>query len=48
MLAGMYGMNFEYMPELEWKLGYPLVIAVMLTVSFILFRYFKREGGCDG
>ena len=44
MLAGVYGMNFEYMPELEWKLGYPLVIAVMLTVSFILFRYFKRVG----
>ena len=44
MLAGVYGMNFEHMPELEWQLGYPLVIAVMVTVSFILFRYFKRVG----
>ena len=44
MLAGIYGMNFEHMPELEWELGYPLVIAVMLTACLTLWRYFKRVG----
>jgi magnesium transporter len=44
MLAGLYGMNFEHMPELEWDLGYPLVLAVMVTVCFLLYRYFKRVG----
>ena len=44
MLAGIYGMNFEHMPELEWELGYPLVIAVMLVACFSLWRYFKRVG----
>jgi magnesium transporter len=44
MLAGIYGMNFEHMPELEWTYGYPLVVAVMLTVCFLLYRHFKRVG----
>ncbi|CAN5737606.1 hypothetical protein BH24ACT25_BH24ACT25_00240 [soil metagenome] len=44
MLAGIYGMNFEHMPELEWELGYPLVIAVMLTVRGLMYRAFKRAG----
>jgi magnesium transporter len=44
MLAGVYGMNFEHMPELEWTFGYPLVIAVMLTICSLLYRYFKRVG----
>jgi len=44
MLAGIYGMNFEHMPELEWELGYPLVIAVMLTVCGLMYRAFKRAG----
>jgi magnesium transporter len=43
-VAGIYGMNFEHMPELEWTFGYPLVIAVMLSVCFSLFRYFRRIG----
>jgi magnesium transporter len=44
MLAGIYGMNFEHMPELGWTFGYPLVLAVMATVCFGLYRYFKRVG----
>ena len=44
MIAGVYGMNFEHMPELEWELGYPAALAVMLTACFSLWRYFKRVG----
>jgi magnesium transporter len=44
MIAGIYGMNFEHMPELGWKAGYPLVLAVMASVCFGLYRYFKRVG----
>jgi magnesium transporter len=44
MLAGIYGMNFEHMPELEWAFGYPLVVAVMAVICLGLFRYFKRSG----
>ena len=44
MVAGVYGMNFEHMPELEWEYGYPLVIGVMALACFSLWRYFKRVG----
>jgi magnesium transporter len=44
MIAGIYGMNFEHMPELTWTFGYPLVVGVMLCICFGLFRYFKRAG----
>jgi magnesium transporter len=44
MIAGIYGMNFEHMPELTWTFGYPLVIAVMLTICYWLYRYFRRAG----
>jgi len=44
MIAGIYGMNFDHMPELESEAGYPLVIAVMLVICFGLWRYFKRVG----
>jgi magnesium transporter len=44
MIAGVYGMNFEHMPELRWTLGYPVVLAVMLTACTSLFFYFKRSG----
>jgi magnesium transporter len=44
MLAGVYGMNFEHMPELRWQLGYPGVITLMLVLCFGLWRYFKRVG----
>jgi magnesium transporter len=44
MVAGIYGMNFEEMPELTWTLGYPLVLAFMVAVCGILFWRFKRAG----
>ncbi len=44
MIAGIYGMNFEYMPELEWRLGYPLVLAVIGVACVTLYRLFRRAG----
>ena len=43
-IAGIYGMNFEHMPELEWNLGYPAILLVMLVVCATLYRMFKRSG----
>jgi magnesium transporter len=43
-IAGIYGMNFEYMPELGWRFGYPLVLAVMAIICLILYRRFRRVG----
>ncbi|CDO06594.1 magnesium and cobalt transport protein CorA [Mycolicibacterium cosmeticum] len=42
-LAGIYGMNFDNMPELHWTLGYPMVLLVMLTVCVVLHRTFRRN-----
>lgn len=42
-LAGIYGMNFEYMPELGWKYGYPTLVAVMAATTTLLILYFKRK-----
>ncbi|MDH4163686.1 MAG: magnesium/cobalt transporter CorA [Nitrospirota bacterium] len=42
-LAGVYGMNFKHMPELEWKYGYYLVWAVMAAVGGGMFLYFRRK-----
>lgn len=44
MLAAIYGMNFAHMPELGWRFGYPLVLAVMLVVCLLLHRAFRRSG----
>ena len=44
LISGIYGMNFEHMPELSWTFGYPLVLALMATASLVLFRTFKRAG----
>jgi magnesium transporter len=44
MIAGIYGMNFNHMPELRWGIGYPLVLAVMVVICLRLYRYFKRIG----
>jgi magnesium transporter len=43
LLAGIWGMNFEQMPELRWQLGYPLALAVMLAACGLLWRSFKRH-----
>ncbi|MBA2768238.1 MAG: magnesium/cobalt transporter CorA [Sporichthyaceae bacterium] len=44
MIAGIYGMNFTHMPELDWRFGYPLALVVMLVVCSVLYRAFKRSG----
>ena len=44
MIAGIYGMNFDHMPELGWQAGYPGALTLMLVVCFALWRYFKRAG----
>ena len=43
-IAGIYGMNFEFMPELRWKHGYYVVVGVMATVCISLYVRFKRAG----
>jgi magnesium transporter len=43
-VAGIYGMNFRNMPELNADLGYPIVIAAMALICFVLYRGFKRSG----
>ncbi|MFR9800006.1 magnesium/cobalt transporter CorA [Streptomyces sp. MS06] len=44
MLAGIYGMNFDHMPELHWVWAYPAVVAVMAVLEVLLYRLFKRRG----
>lgn len=44
MVAGIYGMNFEFMPELRWKFGYPLVVGSLVVLTAILYRKFKKSG----
>lgn len=44
MVAGVYGMNFEDMPELHWSFGYPLVVALMALACLFLYRAFRRSG----
>ncbi|HEX7502680.1 MAG TPA: CorA family divalent cation transporter, partial [Acidobacteriota bacterium] len=42
-LAGVYGMNFKFMPELGWPWGYPLVLLIMLGVGGIMVYLFKKK-----
>ncbi|OIV38432.1 magnesium and cobalt transport protein CorA [Mangrovactinospora gilvigrisea] len=44
MIAGIYGMNFRDMPELNWPFGYPAAIALMATVCVLLHRRFRKSG----
>ncbi|NJO67767.1 MAG: hypothetical protein HC826_02265 [Rhodospirillales bacterium] len=44
VVASMYGMNFEFMPELKWHLGYPLAISLMVLSAILPYRYFKHRG----
>lgn len=44
LIAGIYGMNFQYMPELEWVYGYPLAIVAMLGSALGVWLYLKRAG----
>jgi magnesium transporter len=43
-IAGVYGMNFIHMPETQWKYGYPVVFALMVGISVLLYRAFRRNG----
>ncbi len=43
-LAGVYGMNFEHMPELRWRWSYPVFWAVIVAAAWTLLRFFKRKG----
>jgi magnesium transporter len=42
MIAGVYGMNFEHMPELDWIWGYPMALILMLGVDIYLFYLFRK------
>jgi len=42
MIGGLYGMNFDYMPELEWRYGYFIVVGLLVVVSATLFRLFRK------
>ena len=42
-IVGVYGMNFKYMPELEWKYGYFIIMAIMLFLLVIMVIYFKKK-----
>ena len=44
MVAGIYGMNFKFIPELSWHYGYPVVLAVTIGTCILLYRQFKRSG----
>ncbi|MFZ5605157.1 MAG: magnesium/cobalt transporter CorA, partial [Pseudomonadota bacterium] len=44
LIAGIYGMNFQFMPELGWKWGYPLILALMVTTNLVLWLRFKKVG----
>jgi magnesium transporter len=44
MIAGIYGMNFRYMPELDWALGYPLAVGIMTAIDAYLFYRFRKSG----
>jgi magnesium transporter len=42
-IAGIYGMNFNYMPELEWRWGYPAGWGIMLGLGLLMVFYFKNK-----
>jgi magnesium/cobalt transport protein CorA len=44
MVAGIYGMNFNNMPELHWTFGYPLILSIVAVLCLILYRRFKKSG----
>ena len=44
MIAGIYGMNFEHMPELDWTFGYPMAIGAMVAIDAFLAWKFRQAG----
>ena len=43
-IVGVYGMNFDVMPELRWTWGYPVVLTLMFTVCLGIYLWFRRKG----
>ena len=43
LIAGWYGMNFRYMPELNWRYSYPVVIAVSIVIVIACLYWFRRK-----
>jgi magnesium transporter len=44
LIAGIYGMNFKFMPELKWEFGYPYALCLMLALGIVLYTVFKKAG----
>ena len=44
LIAGIYGMNFEYMPELHWRYGYPFALGIMAVTALVMLYWFARRG----
>jgi magnesium transporter len=44
LVASVYGMNFEFMPELKWAFGYPFALLLMVISAVLPYLYFKRKG----
>ncbi|MDQ3466948.1 MAG: transporter, partial [Chloroflexota bacterium] len=44
LIGTVYGMNFDHMPELHWRFGYPFALILMLAVSFAIYFAFRRRG----
>jgi len=47
-IAGIYGMNFDDMPELHWKFGYPLALGFMVVIAVVMLAFFRRAGWFGG
>ena len=47
LIASVYGMNFEHMPELQWVIGYPIALLLMVLSALLPYLYFRRRGGCN-
>jgi magnesium transporter len=43
LVSGIYGMNFQFMPELGWRFGYPFALGLMVIISTVLILYFRRR-----
>ena len=44
LIASIYGMNFHFMPELDWHLGYPLALLLMVVSAVLPYLFFRRRG----
>jgi magnesium transporter len=44
LIGGIYGMNFDHMPETHWRFGYPMALGMMLALALILYMVFRRKG----